>query len=379
MYVNINNNNYPKKSNNNNNLKNRINNTNPGDSTTNHGGSNRANAIRSKHTMNMDVSARTPSQRRYVELLRQPISDGPALVIGHGVAGSGKTFLAVSIGIEKLRKGEVDRLVLTRPAVCVEEEDHGALPGDLCSKMMPYLMPMIDVLTRFYTLDAIKSMVNARVIEVCPMAYMRGRTFERAWVLMDEAQNATRKQMIMMLTRIGHDSRLVLAGDPLQHDRTLPGESSGLRDLLYRMYKLTPPVDDPTWSPLVGIVRFDQSDIQRNPLVAFTLVMYGMCEPEHQSGHGDYSSDFYSDACSDTYSDTYSDDSDSDAESDYYDHATVRTPGPEPDNRSGCGVDSEPEAEPEAEPEPEPEPEPDFTITWNCVGSFTHDDRVQDQ
>jgi phosphate starvation-inducible PhoH-like protein len=215
------------------------------------------------------ITPRTPAQQKYFDILQEPMDTGPAVVLGYGAAGCGKTLLAVSAGVEKLRNGEVDRLVITRPAVCVEEEDLGALPGDLFDKMLPYIMPVIDALSYHYPRDRVMAMIKAGVVEVCPMAYMRGRTFERTWVVLDEAQNATPAQIIMMLTRVGHGSRVVLAGDPCQHDRVKKGQTSGLEDLLYRLDR----EDDVEY---VEVVRFDTSDIQRHPVVSVMLKLYNM-------------------------------------------------------------------------------------------------------
>lgn len=174
------------------------------------------------------VKARNPNQERYARLLE---ADHPSVVIAVGPAGTGKTLMAVHAGIRKLQSGKVGKLVITRPAVCAEEE-LGFLPGTMEAKMLPHLLPIYDVFHKYYSPNDVDKMMAKGTIEICPFAYMRGRTFEHAYIIADETQNCTKSQVLMLLTRIGHGSKLVLTGDPAQHDRGY--EVNGLQDFMHR-------------------------------------------------------------------------------------------------------------------------------------------------
>jgi phosphate starvation-inducible PhoH-like protein len=167
------------------------------------------------------------------------------------------------MGVRMLQKGVVNKLILTRPAVSVDEE-HGFLPGTLEEKMDPWIRPLYDVLYKYYTPKQITQLLEKQVIEICPLAYMRGRTFENSWIILDEAQNTLKSQMLMALTRIGHGSKLIVTGDPAQHDRGF--ESNGLSDLMYRMCKH--PSDE------IAMVQFTEQDVERHPVIQKVLKMY---------------------------------------------------------------------------------------------------------
>lgn len=156
----------------------------------------------------------------YIKLLESP---RPSIVIVTGPSGTGKTMQACKVGQKHMYNGMYDRLVLTRPAVASGGETHGFLPGDLDEKMNPWIKPSLEYLGP-----------HQKKIEVCPLSFMRGRTFDKSWIIADEMQNSTKEQMLMLLTRIGFGSKLVIIGDPEQSD--LPGDSySGLDDLLNRL------------------------------------------------------------------------------------------------------------------------------------------------
>jgi len=193
------------------------------------------------------------AQGRYIHLLQ---STAP-IIIGTGPAGTGKTFLACHAGAKALAKGQVDRLILTRPAVSVDEQ-HGFLPGTLEKKMDPWTRPMFDCLRKYMDPKKIQSYV-----EICPLAYMRGRTFDNAWIIGDEMQNSTPAQMKMLLTRIGSGSKLVLTGDVQQYDRGF--ENNGLSDLVSRV--------DPS-SECIHHVEFTEEDVVRHPVIREILSMY---------------------------------------------------------------------------------------------------------
>lgn len=204
--------------------------------------------------------ARSANQALFLSLLR---TQKPPIVCATGPAGTGKTFLACSIGAEALVNRRIDRLVLTRPAVSVEEQ-HGFLPGTLERKMDPWTRPMFDALRKYYTPKQLQIMIQEGIIEICPLAYMRGRSFEKSWIVADEMQNSTQSQMRMVLTRIGEGSKLVLTGDPSQHDRGY--EENGFMDFLRRL--------DDHPSSFIEHVEFNESEIVRHPVIKEVLEIY---------------------------------------------------------------------------------------------------------
>jgi phosphate starvation-inducible PhoH-like protein len=206
------------------------------------------------------ISPRNLVQRRYLDLLT---SQAP-IIIGTGPAGTGKTLLACHAASRALASGKVQRLILTRPAVSVDEQ-HGYLPGNLDEKMEPWTRPLFDSLYRFIHPKKVKDMMYDRQIEICPLAYMRGRTFDRAWIIGDEMQNSTPGQMKMLLTRIGEDSKMVLAGDIDQHERGF--EDNGLADIIDRLSASTE-------SSNILHVKFSESDVVRNEVIKEILRLY---------------------------------------------------------------------------------------------------------
>jgi phosphate starvation-inducible PhoH-like protein len=206
------------------------------------------------------LKPRNASQEAYVKLLE---SQAHPIIVSVGPAGCGKSLWACVVGIRMLQNKSISKLVLTRPAVSVDEE-HGFLPGTLEDKMDPWIRPLYDVLYKYYTRKQISEMMNKQIIEICPLAYMRGRTFENAWIILDEAQNTLQSQMVMALTRIGKGSKLIVTGDPLQHDRGF--ESNGLSDLIRRMERR--PQED------IALVKFTNADIERHPIIQKVLKMY---------------------------------------------------------------------------------------------------------
>ncbi len=217
-------------------------------------------AERTKHpggTSSPVVHARTPGQQRYLECM-----DQHDVVLGIGPAGTGKTYLAVAKAIEAMKRGVVRRLVLVRPAVEAGEK-LGFLPGDFQAKIDPYLRPMYDALQDLLDPRTRVRWLESEVVEVCPLAYMRGRTLNRAFVILDEAQNTTIPQMLMFLTRLGEGSRMVVTGDPSQTD--LPGNvASGLIDAVRKLQG----VDG------IGITRLDSTDVVRHAVVSRIVNAY---------------------------------------------------------------------------------------------------------
>lgn len=203
------------------------------------------------------------SQEHYIELLQDPDVN---VVMAAGPAGTGKTMMAVIAGIQAFRSGLIDRIIITRPAVGVDGEQHGFLPGDLNSKMEPWTRPIFDVIHDYYTTRDTAKMLEEQTIEISPLAFLRGRTFKRAWIIFDEAQNSTENQMKMVLTRLGDNSKMVITGDLAQHDRKFT-EENGFRDFIQRLKNYG--------SSRIGLVEFTSRDIQRHPLVSEVLRLYG--------------------------------------------------------------------------------------------------------
>src|SRR5258708_6534538 len=203
------------------------------------------------------IAARTAGQALYVKSMRES-----ELVFGLGPAGTGKTYLAVAAAVDLLMTGQVERIILSRPAVEAGER-LGFLPGDLRDKVDPYLRPIFDALNDMIPADQLQKRLGTGEIEVAPIAFMRGRTLLRAFVILDEAQNTTPVQMKMFLTRLGEGSRMVVTGDPSQID--LPtGAKSGLADALEALGGIEG----------VSVVRFTERDVVRHPLVARIVGAY---------------------------------------------------------------------------------------------------------
>ena len=208
-------------------------------------------------TQRRHISPRTPAQARYLRQLQER-----ELVFGLGPAGTGKTYLAVAVAVAHLTKGEVDRIVLSRPAVEAGER-LGFLPGDLREKVDPYLRPLYDALYDMMPADQVLRRLSTGEIEIAPLAFMRGRTLTHCYVILDEAQNTTPVQMKMFLTRLGEKSRMAVTGDLSQVDLP-PGQRSGLQDA----------VDTLAGIEGVAMVHFTDADIVRHPLVTRIVRAY---------------------------------------------------------------------------------------------------------
>jgi phosphate starvation-inducible PhoH-like protein len=212
-------------------------------------------------TLRKPVEPRTAAQKAYVEALL-----AHELAFGIGPAGTGKTYLAVAVGVSLFLAGEVERIVLSRPAVEAGER-LGFLPGDMREKIDPYMQPLYDALNDFIPARQVQKLLEEKRIEIAPLAFMRGRTLAHAFVVLDEAQNATTMQMKMFLTRLGEGSRMVITGDRTQVD--LPrGIASGLADAERILAGV----------PGVSFSYFTARDVVRHPLVARIIEAYGRDE-----------------------------------------------------------------------------------------------------
>jgi len=216
---------------------------------------------------NRVVTARTPTQADYLRAI-----DESELVFGEGPAGTGKTYLAVAKAVERLVRGDVERIILSRPAVEAGEQ-LGFLPGDMREKVDPYLRPLYDALHDMMPGQQVQKRLESGEIEVAPLAFMRGRTLANAFVILDEAQNTTAVQMKMFLTRLGENSRMVITGDLSQVD--LPrGTRSGLRDAREALAGVEG----------IRFVRFRESDVVRHALVGRIVNAYNSLESKRGAG-----------------------------------------------------------------------------------------------
>jgi phosphate starvation-inducible protein PhoH and related proteins len=213
------------------------------------------------HTRRRDVRARGPNQLAYARAMRDK-----DLIFGIGPAGTGKTYLAVAASVDALENDLVRRIVLVRPAVEAGEK-LGFLPGDMSQKIDPYLRPMYDALYEMLGFDRVGRLIERNIIEIAPLAFMRGRTLNESFVILDEAQNTTAEQMKMFLTRIGFGSRAVVTGDVTQTD--LPrGRESGLKHVSRVLDGLD----------AIEFVRFGAKDVVRHPLVQRIVEAYAKAE-----------------------------------------------------------------------------------------------------
>ncbi|MDR1849296.1 MAG: PhoH family protein, partial [Zoogloeaceae bacterium] len=208
-------------------------------------------------TRKSDLRGRTPRQIEYLCQIQ-----ARDIVFGFGPAGTGKTYLAVASAVDAFEREWVERIILTRPAVEAGER-LGFLPGDLAQKVDPYLRPLYDALYDLMGFDRVSRLFEKGALEIAPLAFMRGRTLNRAFVILDEAQNTTPEQMKMFLTRIGIGAKAVITGDPSQID--LPrGQHSGLTDALEKLAEVQG----------IAYVRFGREDVVRHPLVARIVAAY---------------------------------------------------------------------------------------------------------
>jgi phosphate starvation-inducible PhoH-like protein len=204
-----------------------------------------------------------PRNRHQETYMLKLLDNKKDVVFGIGPAGTGKTLIAVQVAVKLFKEGAVDKIIVTRPAVSVDE-DLGFLPGTLEQKMAPWTRPIFDVLREYFDARQIEGMIEEGIIEIAPLAYMRGRTFKNAFILADEMQNATPNQMKMLLTRLGEGSRMAVTGDLAQADRL---KDNGLLDFTNLLEASNPSHLD--------IVRFEQGDIERHEAVKEILQIYG--------------------------------------------------------------------------------------------------------
>ena len=209
----------------------------------------------------VELIPRTRNQERLVLALQD---EAQHIVVTVGPAGTGKTYLAMLAAVKALKEGDCKRIVLTRPAVGVEGEQHGFLPGNLVAKMEPWTRPLLDVLREYYRPQEIAGMIEDQVIEIAPLAFMRGRTFKNSWIIADEMQNATPAQTTMLMTRIGVHSKIVITGDIEQADRS--NGDNGLMDLCQRL--------EEGGVNGIAVCELSARDIQRHEIIGSVLKLY---------------------------------------------------------------------------------------------------------
>ena len=215
--------------------------------------------ILSHKQKNVTINPRNVNQQTLMTHLQ---SSSVNIIFAIGPAGTGKTYISTLIGINELKLGNINKIVITRPNVSTDEQ-LGFLPGDIDDKMAPWILPIRDIFEEYYSSEQIDFMIKDKKIEISPLAYMRGRSFKNAWIIADECQLTTSPQMKMLLTRIGENCTLVITGDLDQADH---GSNNGLQDFLSRFNQHR--------SNRIKIVRFEQSDIERHPIIAEILSYY---------------------------------------------------------------------------------------------------------
>lgn len=209
----------------------------------------------------IELIPRSVNQESYILALED---NRNSIVVATGPAGTGKTMIATLWAIKSFQEGKFDKIVITRPNVAVDDKDIGFLPGDIFKKMAPWMMPILDYFKEYYSPLDVENMIKDEIIEIVPIAYIRGRTFKNAVIIVDEAQGTTPNSMLSILTRIGEGSKIIVTGDIKQSDR---GGHNGLRDLMEKI-KQTGRLSH------IAMVEFANKDIERHPAVGEILKLY---------------------------------------------------------------------------------------------------------
>ena len=227
----------------------------------------RSSHIRQYSSKVKEIVPKTNQQIKYDEFLNNP---QVKLVVGNGPAGTGKTLLACKNAIKLYELNKIDKIVITRPVISVEE-DIGFLPGDINEKMNPWTIPIFDVFRDYFDSSEIKYMVNENKIEVAPLGFMRGRTFKNSFIIADEMQNSSPTQMLMLLTRIGENSKMAITGDLNQSDIS---STNGFQDLILKLNKNYSNDYYKMIKDKIAVVNFKNNDILRSDIVSKILEIY---------------------------------------------------------------------------------------------------------
>lgn len=227
-----------------------------------------------ENIIELNTERRNQRRKRKIEIIPRSLNQESfllalensknSIVIATGPAGTGKTMIATMWAMKALQERKFDKIVITRPNVAVDDKDIGFLPGDIMKKMTPWMLPILDYFKEYYTPSDIEYMIKEEVIEIVPIAYIRGRTFKNAVVIVDEAQGTTPNSMLSILTRIGEGSKILVTGDIKQSDR---GGANGLRDVMEKVGKASR-------LSHVAMVEFNAKDIERHPAVREILALY---------------------------------------------------------------------------------------------------------
>lgn len=209
---------------------------------------------------------KTENQQKYVNALN---SNSSKIIIANGPAGTGKTLFACLKAIHLLNRAEINKIVITRPIIPVEEEEIGFLPGNMVKKMDPWTKPIFDLFLEYYSKAELDFLINKNSIEICPLAFMRGRTFKHSFIIADEMQNSSPNQMKMLTTRIGKNSKMVITGDLHQSDIL---KDNGLKDFIDKINKYN------NSSNLINIIDLDNEDIERSEIVKKVIEIYNYKE-----------------------------------------------------------------------------------------------------
>ena len=213
---------------------------------------------------------KTQNQIKYVNALN---SNSTKIIIANGPAGTVKTLFACLKAINLLNKEEINKIVITRPIIPVEDEEIGFLPGNMVKKMDPWTKPIFDLFLEYYSRTELDFLINKNSIEICPLAFMRGRTFKHSFIIADEMQNSSPNQMKMLTTRIGQNSKMVITGDLYQSDIL---KENGLKDLISKVNKYNSNTDNAT--RLINIIDLDNEDIERSEIVKKVIEIYNYKE-----------------------------------------------------------------------------------------------------
>jgi len=215
---------------------------------------------------------KTANQKKYFNELTNPDT---TITIGTGPAGCGKTYLACHAALNTLRQKECSKIILTRPTISVDDEQIGFLPGAVQQKMDPWTRPLFDIMKEMFNPAQIQTMINNEIIEISPLAYMRGRTFKDAYIVADEMQNSSPNQMLMLMTRVGENTKMAITGDLMQSDRIHTSshpQKNGLQDLIERLNDYNH--DHDYTDNAIKHIQLDTEDIQRSNVIAKILYMY---------------------------------------------------------------------------------------------------------
>jgi phosphate starvation-inducible PhoH-like protein len=211
----------------------------------------------------VSITPKSEKQSEYVDYLMDP---DKLVIFATGPAGTGKTWLGVLAAIKALKGGEISKIVITRPAVAVDNENHGFLPGTLTEKLLPWAVPIMEIFKEYYTIQELNRLLEEEVLELAALSMLRGRTFKNTFVVADEMQSASSNMTLMLLTRIGEGSKMVITGDLKQMDKKFVTEN-GLSDFFKRFKNYR--------GNSIVTLEFGHSDVQRHPLVSEVLKLYG--------------------------------------------------------------------------------------------------------